>query len=167
MWEEIHILERNDVGNESYINLKGYILGNPLTFQEVNNYKIRLLMALFHTCGGEYRSEYVRPTNIECLRNLELIMDTNMFTTGLMKTLFKKHCIFESGDHDMLIPHQLTQAWIKQLNYNVIEQWRSWKLNGQIAGYTESHSNMMTFTTVKAWNMDVLILNADKDSQLK
>ncbi|MFS7948953.1 putative peptidase S10, serine carboxypeptidase, alpha/Beta hydrolase [Helianthus anomalus] len=52
-----------------------------------------------------------------------------------------------SGDHDMVIPHQSTQAWIKELNYSVIDQWRSWKLNGQIAGYTESYSNKITFVT--------------------
>ncbi|MFS7948957.1 putative peptidase S10, serine carboxypeptidase, alpha/Beta hydrolase [Helianthus anomalus] len=34
----------------------------------------------------------------------------------------------------MIIPHQSTQAWIRDLNYSVIDQWRSWKLNGQIAG---------------------------------
>ncbi|MFS7948950.1 putative sinapoylglucose--sinapoylglucose O-sinapoyltransferase [Helianthus anomalus] len=53
-----------------------------------------------------------------------------------------------SGDHDMVIPHQSTQAWIKELNYSIIDQRRSWKLNGQIAGYTESYSNKMTFVTL-------------------
>ncbi|MFS7948936.1 putative peptidase S10, serine carboxypeptidase, alpha/Beta hydrolase [Helianthus anomalus] len=54
----------------------------------------------------------------------------------------------------MIIPYQSTEAWIKDLNYSVIDQWRSWKLNGQIAGYTESYSNMMTFATVKARNQN-------------
>ncbi|KAM0039498.1 putative peptidase S10, serine carboxypeptidase, alpha/Beta hydrolase [Helianthus debilis subsp. tardiflorus] len=55
----------------------------------------------------------------------------------------------------MVIPHQSTQAWIRDLNYSLINQWRSWKLNGQIAGYTESYSNMMTYATVKARNPNV------------
>ncbi|KAI3697618.1 hypothetical protein L6452_30713 [Arctium lappa] len=54
-----------------------------------------------------------------------------------------------SGDHDMIVPHQSTQLWIKELNYSVTDPWRSWKFRGQIAGYTESYSNMMTFATVK------------------
>ncbi|KAJ9558111.1 LOW QUALITY PROTEIN: hypothetical protein OSB04_012725 [Centaurea solstitialis] len=39
-----------------------------------------------------------------------------------------------SGDQDMTIPHQSTQLWIKELNYSVTDQWRSWKIRGQIAG---------------------------------
>nr|KAJ0224029.1 hypothetical protein LSAT_V11C200084590 [Lactuca sativa] len=55
-----------------------------------------------------------------------------------------------SGDHDMQVPHQSTQAWIKDLDYNVTDQWRSWKHQSQIVGYTQSYSNRMTFATVKA-----------------
>ncbi|KAJ9558150.1 hypothetical protein OSB04_012764 [Centaurea solstitialis] len=62
-----------------------------------------------------------------------------------------------SGDHDMIIPHHSTQSWIKELNYSVTDQWRSWKIHGQIAGcfdrYTESYSNKMTFATIKARNL--------------
>ncbi|KAK1441153.1 hypothetical protein QVD17_06992 [Tagetes erecta] len=235
----------NDVGNEPYINLKGYILGNPLTFPEETNYQIRFANGmglisdefyetLLHTCGGEYRSEYVSPNNLGCLRNLEFyeacidgieppnILESycggriwliklpthklpsehqplsssscriygyeyvyNWLNEGMVQEALhiRKGTIREwircsdisnftkvvtdvrpyhlnmsnkgyrsliySGDHDMMIPHQSTQAWITQLNYSVTEQWRSWKLNGQIAGYTESYSNMMTFATVK------------------
>ncbi|PWA51254.1 peptidase S10, serine carboxypeptidase, Alpha/Beta hydrolase fold protein [Artemisia annua] len=53
------------------------------------------------------------------------------------------------GDHDMLFPHHSTEAWVKELNYSVTDQWRSWKLHGQIAGYTESYSNKMTYATLK------------------
>ncbi|KAJ0846981.1 putative peptidase S10, serine carboxypeptidase, alpha/Beta hydrolase [Helianthus annuus] len=35
------ISDGNEAGNEPYINLKGYILGNPFTFPEQSNYKIR------------------------------------------------------------------------------------------------------------------------------
>ncbi|KAK1441148.1 hypothetical protein QVD17_06987 [Tagetes erecta] len=239
------ISDGKDVGTEPYINLKGYILGNALTFQEETNYKIRfangmglisdeLYESLFRTCGGEYRSEYVSPNNVGCLRNLELyeecifginppnilepycdlrgsliklpthkllsehqplssllcrgygykyvynwlnediVQEALHIRKGTIKEWIRcsdglnfTKVVFDvrpyhinmsnkgyrsliySGDHDMAIPHQSTQAWIKQLNYSVIEQWRSWKLNGQIAGYTESHSNLMTFATVK------------------
>nr|XP_016506386.1 PREDICTED: putative serine carboxypeptidase-like 52 isoform X2 [Nicotiana tabacum] len=54
-----------------------------------------------------------------------------------------------SGDHDMVVPFQSTQAWIKYLNYSIIDDWRPWTVDGQVAGYTRSYSNYMTFATVK------------------
>ncbi|KAD6796182.1 hypothetical protein E3N88_07078 [Mikania micrantha] len=227
-----------------YNHIIGYLLGNPLTFPEEDNFKIRfcngmgiisddLYKSLFHACGGEYRSEYINPSNVECIQNLELYeqcidgIETSHvlepYCGGLIwliklptqKTL-KEHTrlssvkcrvdgyksvyywsndasvqealhvrkgtieewircpdlnftrtiydvrpyhlnlsnkgyrsLIYSGDHDMIIPHQSTQAWTKDLNYSVIDQWRQWKHDNQIAGYTESYSNMMTFATVK------------------
>ncbi|AEC07397.1 Alpha/Beta hydrolase fold [Arabidopsis thaliana x Arabidopsis arenosa] len=54
-----------------------------------------------------------------------------------------------SGDHDITMPFQATQAWIKSLNYSIIDDWRPWMIKGQIAGYTRTYSNKMTFATVK------------------
>ncbi|KAI3776766.1 hypothetical protein L1987_46555 [Smallanthus sonchifolius] len=238
------ISDGNEAGIEPYINLKGYVLGNPLTFPDENNYQIRfangmglisdeLYKSLFHTCRGEYRPEYISPSNIGCLQNLELYEECidgietshvlEPYCGGLIwlirlpsqkllnehRPLSSSNCrvdgyklvydwandasvrealhiwkgtigewircsdlnftrtvddvrpyhlnlsnkgyrsLVYSGDHDMIIPHQSTQAWVKDLNYSVIDQWRSWKLDGQIAGYTESFSNMMTYATVK------------------
>ncbi|KAJ0695002.1 putative peptidase S10, serine carboxypeptidase, alpha/Beta hydrolase [Helianthus annuus] len=236
------ISDGNEAANLPYINLKGYVLGNPSTFSEESNYKIRfangmglisdeLYKSLFHTCHGEYRSQYISASNIRCRQNLKLYeecidaifadhvlepycsdpmrliklptqklvdeyrplssSDCRVYRTHLVyywileasealhtrkgtikewkrcsdlnftKTVYdvrpyhqnlsKKgyRSLIYSGDHDMIIPHQSTQAWIRDLNYSVIDQWRSWKLNGQIAGYTESYSNMMTYATVK------------------
>ncbi|KAL9314120.1 hypothetical protein ACSQ67_019572 [Phaseolus vulgaris] len=55
-----------------------------------------------------------------------------------------------SGDHDMAVPFLSTQAWIRSLNYSIVDDWRPWHTNGQVAGYTRSYSNQMTFATVKA-----------------
>ncbi|XP_048633413.1 serine carboxypeptidase-like 13 isoform X1 [Brassica napus] len=41
-----------------------------------------------------------------------------------------------SGDHDMTVPFLATQAWIRSLNYSIIDDWRPWMMNDQIAGYT-------------------------------
>ncbi|XP_076899584.1 serine carboxypeptidase-like 10 [Bidens hawaiensis] len=248
----------NEVGNKPYINLKGYVLGNPLTFPEESNYQIRfangmglisdeLYKSLFHTCRGEYRSEYISTSNAGCLQNLELYQECidgieqphvlepycgdpreflilpaqerlkeqrplskyecRMYRTQLVYYWINEASVREalhirkgtitkwircnsdlnfttplndvkpyhqklsmkgyrsliySGAHDMLIPHHSTQAWVKDLNYSVIDQWRSWKHNEQIAGYTESYSNMMTFATVKARNLNVHILKVEK-----
>ncbi|XP_062113315.1 serine carboxypeptidase-like 7 isoform X1 [Humulus lupulus] len=54
-----------------------------------------------------------------------------------------------SGDHDMTVPFLATQAWIKSLNYSIVDEWRSWIVEDQVAGFTRSYSNQMTFATVK------------------
>ncbi|XP_060199312.1 serine carboxypeptidase-like 11 isoform X2 [Lycium barbarum] len=54
-----------------------------------------------------------------------------------------------SGDHDKVVTFQSTQAWIKSLNYSIIDDWRPWTVDNQVAGYTRSYSNRMTFATVK------------------
>ncbi|KFK25883.1 hypothetical protein AALP_AA8G174700 [Arabis alpina] len=54
-----------------------------------------------------------------------------------------------SGDHDLLVPVMSTQAWIKSLKYAIIDDWRPWMIHNQIAGYTRSYANKMTFATVK------------------
>ncbi|KAF0930325.1 hypothetical protein E2562_031989 [Oryza meyeriana var. granulata] len=54
-----------------------------------------------------------------------------------------------SGDHDMIIPFIGTQDWIRSLNFSVVDEWRPWFVDGQVAGYTRSYSNNLTFATVK------------------
>uniref|UniRef100_A0A0D9XH64 Uncharacterized protein n=1 Tax=Leersia perrieri TaxID=77586 RepID=A0A0D9XH64_9ORYZ len=54
-----------------------------------------------------------------------------------------------SGDHDMIIPFIGTQAWIRSLNFSVVDEWKPWFVDGQVAGYTRSYSNNLTFATVK------------------
>ncbi|CAN4122541.1 unnamed protein product [Withania somnifera] len=54
-----------------------------------------------------------------------------------------------SGDHDKAVTFQSTQAWIKSLNYSIVDDWRTWTVDNQVAGYTRSYSNQMTFATVK------------------
>ncbi|RDX99129.1 Serine carboxypeptidase-like 2, partial [Mucuna pruriens] len=55
-----------------------------------------------------------------------------------------------SGDHDMDVSFLATQAWIRSLNYSIVDDWRQWHTNDQVAGYTRTYSNRMTFATVKA-----------------
>uniref|UniRef100_A0A151UDQ3 Serine carboxypeptidase-like 19 n=2 Tax=Cajanus cajan TaxID=3821 RepID=A0A151UDQ3_CAJCA len=59
------------------------------------------------------------------------------------------HSLIYSGDHDAVVPFMSTEAWIRALNYSIVEDWRPWLVEGQVAGYTRSYSNKMTFATVK------------------
>ncbi|XP_047092362.1 serine carboxypeptidase-like 13 isoform X1 [Lolium rigidum] len=54
-----------------------------------------------------------------------------------------------SGDHDLEAPFLGTHAWIRSLNFSIVDDWRAWHLNGQAAGFTIKYENNMTFATVK------------------
>ncbi|KAH6834393.1 serine carboxypeptidase-like 20 [Perilla frutescens var. hirtella] len=54
-----------------------------------------------------------------------------------------------SGDHDMCVPFTGTQAWTQSLGYMIVEEWRPWRSNGQIAGYIQEYDNNFTFLTIK------------------
>nr|BAO04182.1 hypothetical protein [Delphinium grandiflorum] len=72
-------------------------------------------------------------------------------STGYHLNLSRKgyRSLIYSGDHDMIVPYMGTEAWIKSLNYSIIDDWRSWFVGGQVAGYTRTYANNMTFATVK------------------
>ncbi|XP_014758143.2 serine carboxypeptidase-like 18 isoform X2 [Brachypodium distachyon] len=54
-----------------------------------------------------------------------------------------------SGDHDMVVPFVGTQAWIRSLGFAIVDQWRPWYADIQVAGFTRMYSNNLTFATVK------------------
>ncbi|URE41162.1 serine carboxypeptidase-like [Musa troglodytarum] len=54
-----------------------------------------------------------------------------------------------SGDHDMTVPFLGTQAWIRSLNFSIVDDWRPWSVEGQVTGFTRTYSNNLTFATVK------------------
>lgn len=54
-----------------------------------------------------------------------------------------------SGDHDMCVPFTGTEAWTRSLGYRVVDEWRSWISNDQVAGYLQAYENNLTFLTVK------------------
>ncbi|XP_018472646.2 serine carboxypeptidase-like 7 isoform X1 [Raphanus sativus] len=54
-----------------------------------------------------------------------------------------------SGDHDLLAPFVSTQAWIRSLNYSIVDMWRPWMIHNQVAGYTQTYANKMTYATIK------------------
>ncbi|KAF0896567.1 hypothetical protein E2562_025504, partial [Oryza meyeriana var. granulata] len=54
-----------------------------------------------------------------------------------------------SGDHDAVVPFLGTQAWVRSLNYPIVDDWRAWHIDGQSAGFTIAYGNNLTFATVK------------------
>lgn len=64
-------------------------------------------------------------------------------------TLKGYRALVYSGDHDIVVPFLGTQAWVRSLNFSVVDDWRAWHLDGQSAGFTIAYSNDMTFATIK------------------
>ncbi|CAN6447550.1 unnamed protein product [Victoria cruziana] len=54
-----------------------------------------------------------------------------------------------SGDHDMCVPFTGTEAWTRSLGYKIVDEWRTWIVDANVAGYTQGYSNNLTFLTVK------------------
>ncbi|KAJ9705313.1 hypothetical protein PVL29_003381 [Vitis rotundifolia] len=57
-----------------------------------------------------------------------------------------------NGDHDLTIPNVGTQEWIELLNITVVNDWRPWLVDGEIAGYTikySEHGYRLTYATIK------------------
>ncbi|MCD7448383.1 Carboxypeptidase [Datura stramonium] len=85
-----------------------------------------------------------------CRSNLSfatIINSTIPYHANLSRKGFRS--LIYSGDHDMVVPFISTQAWIKSLNYSIADDWKPWVVDGQVAGYTRSYANQMTFATVK------------------
>ncbi|KAM3342190.1 serine carboxypeptidase-like 17 isoform X1 [Capsicum galapagoense] len=243
---------KNDMEIKPFINLKGYLLGNPLTFKGEDNYEIpyahgmglisdEFYESLKINCKGEYLD--INPSNAMCLQDVQTFKEllkginephilepkcefvspkphllfgqrrsldekfhqlknpeqlpalkcrndwykhsyhwaddgqvrdalnirkdtvgkwercasnlkyqkTVMSTIPYHASLSSKgyRSLIYSGDHDKVVSFQSTQAWIKCLNYSIVDDWRTWTVDNQVAGYTRSYSNQMTFATVK------------------
>jgi len=56
--------------------------------------------------------------------------------------------MFYSGDTDGAITTWGTKRWIKKLGWPLVEEWRTWKTDGQVSGYIEQYDGL-DFVTVK------------------
>ncbi|KAL6843507.1 hypothetical protein ACP4OV_026569 [Aristida adscensionis] len=87
---------------------------------------------------------------IRCIKGLPYAKDLpssidyhyNLTTKGYRALVY-------SGDHDLMIPFLGTQAWIRSLNFSIVDDWRTWHVDGQAAGFTITYAYNMTFATVK------------------
>ncbi|KAJ9558110.1 hypothetical protein OSB04_012724 [Centaurea solstitialis] len=187
----------NEGGIEPYINLKGYVLGNPTTFPTEKNFQIEFAYGMglipeeFYKIIDGINNPHILEPNCSAIASIKLpsqmrleepqslssfychdeieelieywandasvrealhiregskgqwircnpenftrtIEDVRPYHLNLSKKGYRS--LILSGDHDMVIPRQSTQLWVKELNYSVTDQWRPWKFRGQVAG---------------------------------
>ena len=60
----------------------------------------------------------------------------------------KYRMMFYSGDTDGAVPTYGSKEWIKDLNWDIVDEWRPWMTNGQVSGYVERYDGL-DFVTVK------------------
>lgn len=90
--------------------------------------------------GKWHRCNYNVPNKIDISSSFEY--HVNLSKKGYRSLIY-------SGDHDLTVPFLATQAWVRSLNYSIVDDWRQWRINDQVGGYTRTYSNRMTFATVK------------------
>ncbi|KAK4762120.1 hypothetical protein SAY87_030004 [Trapa incisa] len=156
--------EENWCRNSNYV--LSYMWANYDTVQEALNVRkvgklfCLILLHLLLYYGRTTRNGmkfYLQGTILEWMRcNKSLAYDSNLNSTvsyhyDLLKDGYR--ALVYSGDHDMLIPHVGTEGWIYSLNMTVVDNWRPWFVDGQIAGYTTKFKvylgDGLTYNTVK------------------
>uniref|UniRef100_A0A5B7AP11 Putative serine carboxypeptidase-like 18 n=1 Tax=Davidia involucrata TaxID=16924 RepID=A0A5B7AP11_DAVIN len=71
--------------------------------------------------------------------NVDSVVDVHRYLSakGLQVLVY-------NGDHDLTVPNIGTQQWIKLLDLTIVNDWRPWLVDGEIAGYTIKYSKRAT-----------------------
>ncbi|CAL4905204.1 unnamed protein product [Urochloa decumbens] len=156
------------------INLKGYLVGNPVTGEKIDM-NSRIPYAHSHGIISDQQYEEYRFylsyfwANDNATRAALGIKEGTVtewvrckrsgfpYTYDFHSSI-KYHfnlttrgyrLLVYSGDHDLIVPFSGTHAWIRSFNFSIVDDWRAWHLDGQAAGFTIKYANDLTFATVK------------------
>ncbi|XP_057978384.1 serine carboxypeptidase-like 18 isoform X2 [Malania oleifera] len=80
-------------------------------------------------------------------KDIKSVVDVNQYLSK--KSL---NVLVECGDRDMVVPYIGTVKWVTSLNLTIVNHWRPWFVDGQVAGYTRKYSSdgfRLTYATVK------------------
>ncbi|PNX89921.1 serine carboxypeptidase 20-like protein, partial [Trifolium pratense] len=93
----------------------------------LNNHKVRKAI---HTV-----KKNVIPRWNLCTGQLRYIHDLGSMIPYHKKLTSKGYrALIYSGDHDMCVPFTGTEAWTRSIGYKIVDEWRSWSVNDQVAG---------------------------------
>uniref|UniRef100_A0A1D1XDH1 Putative serine carboxypeptidase-like 52 n=1 Tax=Anthurium amnicola TaxID=1678845 RepID=A0A1D1XDH1_9ARAE len=115
--------------------------GYLLSYSWANNESVREALGIHKGSLGDW----MRCSNI--VNYTKNVPSAVMYHLNLTSGGYR--ALVYSGDHDMTVPFLGTQAWIRSLNHSIVDDWRSWWVDGNIAGFTRTYSNNLTFATVK------------------
>ncbi|KAG6652628.1 hypothetical protein CIPAW_05G019400, partial [Carya illinoinensis] len=157
----------NEIGHSPPLNLKGFVIGNPLTHEiwDVNArvkfahrtalISDRLYQPIYYFQCYNYPYSYIWANDKSVqkalhvregtITNWERCSNTLAYTQNIItsidyhRNLTKKdlRALVYSGDHDMSIPYVGTLEWIELLDLSIKDDWRPWFVDGQIAGFVQ------------------------------
>ncbi|XP_061350302.1 serine carboxypeptidase-like 20 [Gastrolobium bilobum] len=85
-----------------------------------------------------------------CTDQIEYNHDTGSMIKYHEKLTSKGYrALIYSGDHDMCVPFTGSRAWTSSLGYKIVDEWRPWSINDQVAGYIQGYEKNLTFLTIK------------------
>ncbi|KAK1313407.1 Serine carboxypeptidase-like 3 [Acorus calamus] len=130
------------IGGDSYSGLIAPVIAHEL-MKDMEDGRAKYLN--LKSAKKRCRGQYLEPKNAQCADDVKAMQ----YSYGFMLSYYwandktvrealyiKKGTVKEwiSGDHDMQLPHLATQAAIRSLNYSIIDQWRPFTVDGQVAG---------------------------------
>ncbi|KAK1587816.1 hypothetical protein Q3G72_017098 [Acer saccharum] len=118
---------------ETYNNFLCNIWGNDINVHKALHVRKGTFKAWSRCKGNILYKEYVK----------------NVLTYHLHLNNRGYRALIYSGDHDMVVSYLGTLSWIKALNFTIIDEWRPWLVDDQVAGYSTEYSKNFTFATVK------------------
>ncbi|CAI0561262.1 unnamed protein product [Linum tenue] len=107
---------------------------NNEAVREAINAKPKNVAGDWELCTGRIKFHHDAGSMMKYHRNLTL--------KGYRALIF-------SGDHDMCVPFTGSEAWTRAMGYKIVDKWRPWISNGEVAGYTQGYENNLTFLTIK------------------
>ncbi|KAL7236399.1 hypothetical protein ACSBR1_019644 [Camellia fascicularis] len=100
---------------------------------------------------------YVRKGRVKDWKRCDKNLDYTMNVASVLElhhnlTSYGLQVLVYNGDHDLTVPNTGTQDWIKLLNLTVVNDWRPWLVDGEVAGYSifkySEHGYRLTYATV-------------------
>ncbi|XP_038708605.1 serine carboxypeptidase-like 20 [Tripterygium wilfordii] len=85
-----------------------------------------------------------------CTRDLDYNQNSGSMIPYHRKLTKKGYLVLiYSGNQDMVVPFTGSQAWVRSLGYDIVDEWRPWIVDDQVAGYLQGYHHGLIFMTIK------------------
>ncbi|CAL0304581.1 unnamed protein product [Lupinus luteus] len=143
-WPLVQPLQSGNVPTWPQLSSHGHVgcVNDEVATEWLNNEDVRKAI---HTVEKSVVSQWeICTNNIDYKHDEDSMIPfhKNLTSEGYRALIF-------SGDHDFCVPYTGSQAWTYSLGYKIIDEWRPWLVDDQIAGFTQGYENNLTFLTIK------------------